>query len=125
MSTPLVSKHKADILSILVLVIGLIALYYLNRWWPDCLLLFWLTLSSRQYLRGRYYDIILTTFVFGGLFLHYYVHVVWNILLPVLFTIGAIYLIFREYTVFKVRSGNDQIEDMNTEMTDAREDHKL
>lgn len=123
MSIPITSHNKADAISICVLVLGIGIIAFLGTWWPDLLLVIGIALILRQYLRGRHYDMAITAVLFGGLFAYYKFEVGWNVLMPVLFTLGAIYIIFREYFVTKERVGKDQIEDAVTEIEDEEEKH--
>ena len=97
MSKGLISKRKADAISNGSFLIGLGVLFYTNTWWPGILLILWIALVMRQYLTGRNYDAVLSTIILVGLFLISYIQINWSILVPVLFIIGGIYLIFKEY----------------------------
>lgn len=97
MAKPLLSKRKADSISNGAFLIGIGMLLYSNQWWPNFLLVLWVTLVLRQYLTGRIYDTILSTILLLGLFLVSYIKINWSVIIPVLFVIGGIYLIFREY----------------------------
>ncbi len=56
-----------------------------------------LPLALRQFLLGRTYDTIVTLLVFVGTFVTVQFDISWKIFLPVLFTLGAIYILFREF----------------------------
>lgn len=124
MAIPKVSHRKADNLSLGVLFIGFGVLSFLHSWWPGILLVIGSVLGVRQYLRGRYYDIFLTTLVFGGLFLVFFIGNAWDFIVPICFTIAGIYLIFREYLVPKDKVGEDRIEDAGEEVNDTVDDEK-
>ena len=111
MSVPIVTQRRADTISLGLFFIGLGSLMYINLFWPWMLLLIGVSLVARQYLRGRRYDMIITSFVFGGLFLFYFSEIDWAELMPVLLVTGGIYLIFREYLVTKKRFGKEKVED--------------
>lgn len=119
MSIPLTTHKRADAISLGVMIIGFGVLFYLTAWWPGVLLVIGSSLVMRQYLRGRHYDIAITTLVFGGLFLYFYFDVDWAVVMPVLFVVGGIYLVFREYFVTKQRFGEDQVADDSQEIEDA------
>lgn len=122
MGIPRTTQRRADAISLGVMLIGFGALTYLNNWWPGVLIVVGVALLLRQYMRGRYYDMALTTVIFGGSFLTFALNVNLQALMPVLFTLGGIYLIFREYFVTKERVGDEKIVDKRRELEDADED---
>ena len=97
MAKPQVSKRKATGISNGVFLISIGILFYTNTWWPGILLAIWATLALRQYLSGRHYDLIITSIILLGLFIITLFQLDWTLLLPVLFVVGGIYIIFREY----------------------------
>lgn len=97
MSTPHLSRRKANAISNGVFLIGLGILFYTNTWWPGILVAIWALLASREFLTGRLYDVFVTTFILLGLFFVYYLKIDWSVLMPVLLVLGGIYVIFREY----------------------------
>lgn len=114
MPKPLLSKKKAISISNGAALVGLGMLIYSNKWWPGVLLVFWVALVLRQSLTGRYYDAILSTIILVGLFLVAYIKINWSVLIPVLFVIGGIYLIFREF-FYADDSLEDEILNENSE----------
>lgn len=112
------SRRKARAISNGVLLIGFGILIYTNAWWPWILLVLWAGLALRQYLTERTYDLIISTFVLLGLFLITLFKLDFSVLMPILFVIGGIYIIFREYyfteeiiSEEKSREIKDDIED--------------
>jgi hypothetical protein len=97
MSAPILSKRKSDAIANGAFLISLGILFYTNAWWPGILLAIWVTLALRQYFTGRMYDLAISTFILVGLFLITLLKLDWAILMPVLFVVGGIYIIFREY----------------------------
>jgi hypothetical protein len=97
MVSSMVTKRKADAISNGAFLIGLGILLFTNAWWPGILLVLWTSLFLRQYLTGRFYDAFMSTFILIGLFIIAFIKINWSVLIPVLFVIGGIYLIFREY----------------------------
>lgn len=97
MSQPVVSKGKAEALSNGVFLIGLGVLFYTNFWWPGILLALWAMLAVRQLLSDRRFDFIVSTVVLGGIFIISYFSLNWDLILPALFVLGGLYIIFREY----------------------------
>ena len=105
----ILSKRKTEAISNGVFLIALGILFYTNAWWPGILLAIWATLALRQYFSGRVYDLIISSVILIGLFL-----ITWSILMPVLFVVGGIYIIFREYFF----SGATDEEDKSEEIKD-------
>ncbi len=123
MSAPILSQNKSDALALGALIVGLSILAIYNIWWPWILLIIGLATIVRQYLRGRHYDMYVSVVVFGGLFLFYFFNINWAVLMPVIFTTGAIYIVFREFFTTGSRSGYEQLEDARKEIEDERENH--
>ena len=117
---PFVSYRKADIVSFVVFIAGMAIVVYNGWWWPGTLLPILAALLVRQYLRGRLYDMVLTAFVFFGLFTYFAFNMNWAVVMPVLFTVGGIYLVFREYAVYKERVGIEKIIDAEKDLIDAQ-----
>lgn len=93
----MMSKRKADAISNGIFLIGIGILVFTGFWWPGILLVLWATLASRQYLTGRLYDLILTSIFLIGLSMIILFDLNWTVLIPVLFVLGGIHIIFREY----------------------------
>lgn len=94
---PVTSKKKAQALSTALFLIGLATLIFTQNWWPGIMLIVGLPLALRQFLLGRTYDTMVTLLVFVGTFITVQFDISWRIFLPVLFTLGAIYILFREF----------------------------
>jgi predicted membrane protein len=92
-----VTKKRAEAISTGVLLIFLGILFYLNAWWPGILLAIWAFLGTRQFLTERYFDFALSTTLLVGSFLLTLFNIDWKILGPILFILGGLYIIFREY----------------------------
>ncbi|MEC7839329.1 MAG: hypothetical protein VX777_04745 [Chlamydiota bacterium] len=97
MTSPKLSKRKADAISNGVFLISLGILFYTSSWWPGILLAIWAMLATREFLTGRLYDLFITSTIFLGLYCVYFLNIQWAILMPIIFVIGGIYIIFREY----------------------------
>lgn len=110
----LLNKNKSDAISNGLFFILLGMMIYAGNFWPWLLLAFWVWLGSRQLLTARYYDFTLSTILFLGLFLVAYFNLNWSILMPVLFVLGGLYLILREYYF----GGNPNGEDIADEIKD-------
>ena len=94
---PITSKKKADALSTSLFLLGLATLIFTQAWWPGIMLIVGLPLALRQYLLGRTYDTLVTLLVFIGTFVTVQFDISWRIFLPILFTLGAIYIFFKEF----------------------------
>jgi 4-hydroxybenzoate polyprenyltransferase len=112
----MVSKKRAKVLSVALFLVGLAIISYLKAWWPGIMLAVGLPLALRQYLLGRPYDMGVTLFVFVGVFVTVQFDISWEILLPVLFALGGIYIFFREYLESKEEPLSEEEEDINQEI---------
>ncbi len=97
MAHPITSKKKAQTISTALFLIGLAVLIFTENWWPGILLVIGLPMALRQYLLGRTYDMGITLLVFLGAYVTVQFDISWRILLPILFTLGALYILFREF----------------------------
>ncbi len=110
------SQKRAKILSTALFLVGLAIVSYLKAWWPGIMLAVGLPLALRQYLLGRHYDMWISLFVFVGVFITVQFNVAWEVLLPVLFALGGIYILFREYLESKTLPVEEEEEDLNQEI---------
>lgn len=97
MAQRITSKKKAQALSTALFLIGLAILVVTEAWWPGIMLAVGLPLALRQYLLGRTYDMCISLLVFVGTFVTVQFDITWRVFLPILFTIGAIYVLCREF----------------------------
>ncbi len=118
MSKPISTHRHANSISAGVFLISLGILFYMNAWWPGILLALLVSIGIKDYLRGRLYDLVLTTIVLGGLFVFFYFNAEWSVTVPVLFTIAGIWIIFRELFVRKPRMGEEEVEDVSHEVSE-------
>jgi len=116
MTRKILSERKAHSISFALFLIGLAIVALLKAWWPGIMLAIGLPLAFRQYLLGKHYDTAITLFVFLGVFITVQFSISWEILLPVLFTVGGIYIFFREFFNFKKREEVEEEEDLNKEI---------
>ena len=100
MANPIASKKKAQALSTALFLLGLAILIFTEAWWPGIMLAVGFPLALRQYLLGRTYDMCISLLVFVGTFITVQFDISWRIFLPILFTIGAIYVLCREFLIF-------------------------
>lgn len=91
------SPRKAQALSLALFLIGLAILTYIKSWWPSIMLVVGLPLALRQYLLRQIFDMIITLIVFVGVFITIQFHVKWDILLPIFFALGGVYIFIKEF----------------------------
>ncbi|MBA3815752.1 MAG: hypothetical protein H0X29_04380 [Parachlamydiaceae bacterium] len=106
------SKRKADTISNGAFLIALGVLIYSNYWWPGILAALWVSIGLRQFLTGRIYDFCISTLILLGLFAITVLNFEWAVLLPVLFIVGGIYIIFREYFFAEDLNGEDKSQEI-------------
>ena len=116
------SKKKAHAFSLALFLVGLGILTYIKVWWPPIMLVVGIPLAFRQYLLGRTYDMIVSLVVFLGVFITVQFQIKWNVLLPVLFTLGGIYIFFREFFGPKDSREIEKEEDINKEIEEDKKD---
>jgi predicted membrane protein len=124
MPRPLASKKRAKAFSLALFLIGLALITYTRNWWPGIMLALGLPIALRQYLLGRYYDMYVSLFVFIGVFVTVQFNISWEILLPILFTLGAIYIFFREYLESRTTTIAEEEEELNSEIEEEASEKK-
>ena|SRR5579871_716496 len=112
----LASKRRAKAISVALFLIGLAILAYLKAWWPGIMLAIGIPLALKQYLLGRHWDMGVTLFVFIGVFVTVQFNISWEVLLPVLFALGGIYILFREFLESKEEPLEEEEDDINQEI---------
>ena len=93
MAHPIMSKRKAQSLSFALFLIGLALITYFKYWWPGIMLTIGIPMALRQYLLGKRFDMIVSLIVFIGVFITVQFSIQWEIVLPVLFTLGGLYVV--------------------------------
>ena len=116
MASPITSKKKAQALSTALFLLGLAVLIFTEVWWPGIMLAFGLPLALRQYLLGKKYDMCITLLVFIGSFVTVQFDISWKVFLPILFSIGAIYILAREFLAPDEPTEKEKEEDIQHEM---------
>lgn len=116
MSKPITSKRRASSISTALFLLGLAYIFYTGIWWPNIMLVVGIPLAIRQYLNGRFHDMVVTLALFLGVYITTTVHVAWNLLLPILFTVGAVYILFREFLESRADTEEEREEDLNVEI---------
>lgn len=97
MSHPRVSQKRAKAISSSLFLVGLAILTFTGRWWPGIMLVIGIPLALRQFLLGKTYDMCLSLIIFVGAFIATGYEVSWEVVLPVMFITGAIYILFAEF----------------------------
>ncbi len=120
MAHPITSKKKAQAVSTALFLIGLAILIFTENWWPGIMLVIGLPLALRQYLLGRTYDMGITLLVFLGAFITVQFDISWRILLPILFTLGALYILFREFFGPQETTEEEKEEDIQHEIEEKK-----
>jgi hypothetical protein len=123
MSVPLVTRHRANLLSGILFILGSALLYLSGYVIQGVPLLIGIIVVARQILRGRVYDICLSLVIFGGAFATYDLDNGWPVALPVFFGTAACYIVLREFLVEKTRIGVEEIEDLGQEVEEIQHEH--
>lgn len=116
MAKPIMSKRKAHTLSFVFFLIGLALTTYFKYWWPGIMLAIGLPIALRQYLLGKRFDMYVTLIVFLGVFITVQFNIKWEIVLPVLFTLGGLYVFFKEFFGPKDIEEKEKEENKNIEI---------
>jgi hypothetical protein len=117
---PLTSKKRARALSAALFLMGLAALVFTQNWWPGIMLAVGLPLALRQFLLGRTYDCLIPLLVFVGTYVSVEFDISWQVFLPILFTLGAIYILFREFFGPDETTEEEKEEELNHEIEEEK-----
>ena len=121
MANPKTSRKKAHVLSFILFLVGLVILTLTKSWWPSIMLIIGIPLALRQYLIGHVYDMIISLVVFLGVYFTVQFQIKWDILLPVLFTLGGIYIFFREFFCQNETTEEEKEQNLNKEIEEDSE----
>ncbi len=77
--------------------------------------------AMRQALLGRFYDMTISLVLFLGVFFTAQFDVSWEVLLPVVFTVGALYVLAREFFESKMQEEAEAEENANHEIEEETE----
>ena len=124
MAKQIMSRKKAISLSFVIFLIGLALISYFNYWWPGIMIVIGIPLATRQYLLGKYYDCIISLVVFFGVFIAVQFKIHWQLLLPILFVLGAIYIFFRDFIESKEVTEVEREEDITVEIEEEKKEKK-
>ena len=122
MAEQVVSRKKAQIVALILFVVGVVVVAISGDWWPGILLPIGIPLAIREYLLGKTYDMFMSLFIFIGAFVTVQFEIQWEILLPVLFTIGGVYIFCRELVDIRRYTEDESEEDLNKEIADEDKD---
>jgi hypothetical protein len=122
MTHPLTSRKKAQTISLSLFLVALAIVSFTGKWWPGMMLVVGIPLAIKQYLLGKRYDVLITLLVFIGGFISVSEEFSWPVLLPVLFTLGAIYVFCRDMIEASSLTEEEQEEDLNEEIEETQHD---
>ncbi|MBP9840886.1 MAG: hypothetical protein KBC64_00495 [Simkaniaceae bacterium] len=115
----LCSKKRITSFSGSLFFLGLAVVSLTGTWWPGMMLVIGLPLALKQYLSGRKGDMLVSLFVFVGIFIAAQFNLSFEILLPVLFLIAALYLGAREFLESSGETVDEEIEEINHEIEEG------
>lgn len=119
---PQMSRRKADAISNGIFFILLGILFYTNAWWPGILIAIGVTFALRQFLTGRAIDFFVTLGILAFIIAVSFAGFTFSILMPLLFVLGGIYIIIRE---FFFPYGFNAPSDLDTENTSDEHERKI
>lgn len=120
MTHPLASKKRAKTTCSALFLIGLATVSITGAWWPGIMLAIGIPLAIRQYLLGKFYDVFVTLLIFVGVFVTAQFDTTWEVILPVVFTVGGIYIFFRDYVESSTAPETEVEEDINEEIEEEQ-----
>ncbi len=121
MAHPLTSKKRAKLLSTVLFLIGLTILIFTEAWWPGIMLAVGFPLALRQFLMGRSYDMAVSLLVFVGTYVTVAFDISWRIFLPALLTLGAFYILVREWSESNSETEEEKDEDVQHEIEEEKD----
>jgi predicted membrane protein len=116
------SRKRASAISTALLFIGLAIVTFLHAWWPGIMLVIGIPLALRQFLLGHHFDTLMSLVIFCGVFVTAQFEVGWEVLLPVLFILAAIYILLREFQENREHPEDVEEEDLNHEIEEISEE---
>lgn len=118
----LVCHKKAKQIAFALFLVGIVFLSLYGDWWPGIMLVIGIPLAVKQFFLGKRYDVAVTAFVFLGVFVTVQFEIEWKVFLPVLFTIGGIYILFRDLLEESTLTEHEIEEDINEEIEEDQHD---
>lgn len=110
-----VSKRRASAISSGMLLILLAVNTMTGIWYPYIFITIGAPIFARQFLTGRIYDSCVTLCIFGGLFLVERFYIEWKTILPVIFILSALLILFREFCSPQAEKEPEHLEDVDLE----------
>jgi len=95
---PFVSKRRANSFFYAVLLLMLAVIGFTQSWWPGITLAIGTALCFKNFLLKGWRDLIANAIIFGGIYSYYQYNLDWELFLPVMFILSAIFVLFREFT---------------------------
>lgn len=123
MPKQLTSRRRAEAISTSIFFLGMAVIAFRHSWWPSLSLVIGISLATRQFLLGRIYDMIVSLVIFIGIFVLSTYDIPWDILLPTIFVIAAIYTLTREIFTRNTPSEIEVEEDLNHELEEEEDHH--
>ncbi len=117
---PMTSRKRAKAVATALFLLSLAVLVFTNNWWPGIMLALGIPLALKQFLMGRTYDAIVTLLVFVGTFVTVQFDISWQIFLPILFALGALYILLREFFGPDDRTEEEKEEELNHELEEKK-----
>ena len=124
MAKPLTSQKRAKVFANTIFLIGLAIVIYLHSYWPGLLLVLGTSLALKQYLLGRFHDMMLTLVIYITSFIIAGLHIAWDILIPVLLVLGGIYVLCKEWVESSFTSEAEKEYDLNKEIEESSADKR-
>ena len=122
MAHPKVSQRRAKTLSSALFLIGLAIVSLTQNFWPGMMLVIGIPLAVRQYLLGHIYDAALSLVIFCGAYFVAGFNVSWEVVLPVLFIIAALYILIQEFFNPALTTEAEDEESLRNEITEDDKD---
>jgi hypothetical protein len=116
------SRKRASAIGTALFLIGLAIVTMLDSWWPGIMVAIGVPIAVRQFLLGRHFDMCVTLFIFLGVFVTVQFDIDWQTLLPMIFVIGALYVLLREFQENKEHPEDIEDEDVNHEIEEITEE---
>lgn len=116
MAHQLVSKRRASSLASALFFVSLGFIAFTSTWWPGIIPTVGLPIALRQLLLARYYDTAITVVIFAGIFFSLLYALPWEIILPIIFVTGAIFILIREFSESYEQDEAEEEEDINHEI---------
>ena len=124
MHRQLLSIKKARAFSLAAFLLGLGVISFGNSFWPEVMVVIGVALAIRQALLRKFYEALLSLFIFIGIFFTQKFDSAPKVILAVLFFTGALFLLIREYIETKELPEDQKEEHLNHLIEEAKDDQK-